>query len=167
MSQPDLDGNSPSTQVMLTRLFKAPRALVFKAWSQPELMQRWWSGEHFTTPVMKMDFRVGGSFTYCMRTANGDIWGRGDYLEIIVPEKIVWSDNFTDAEGKVVPPSTYGLSSDDTGGEMVTVTFIEEGEQTRITMRMDVDKYNLQERGFVEQGWNEMLSNLEAQFAES
>jgi uncharacterized protein YndB with AHSA1/START domain len=54
--------------LVIKRIFDAPRELLWKAWSDPEQMKRWWGPKGFTTPVCKIDFRVGGVYLYCMRS---------------------------------------------------------------------------------------------------
>ena len=167
MSQPDLDGPVKSTQVVITRFFNAPRELVFKTWTRADLLERWWSPRIFTTPVVRMDFRVGGSFVFCMRSPEGqEFWAKGEYLEIVEPERIVYRDFFVDADENVIPPSAYGMASDDPTPSLVTVTFKEENGGTRMTLRTDSTVFTEQETRMANQGWNEMFDKLDVLLAE-
>lgn len=113
-------------QIVITRVFDAPRGVVFKAWTEPEHMKRWWGPNGFTTPVCRIDLRAGGIFHNCMRSPEGhDYWSKGVYREIIEPERIVCTDCFSDAEGNFVPPTHYGLSPDWPQEALLTVTFTE------------------------------------------
>jgi len=87
-------------EIVITRVFDAPRDRVFKAWTEPERVMRWGGPNGFTTPVCKIDLRPGGVFHNCMRSPEGrDFWSKGVYREIVAPERIVCTDFFSDAEG--------------------------------------------------------------------
>lgn len=157
--------NSPAEEtadqaLVITRVIDAPRSLVFEAWTKPEHLVRWWGPKGFTTPFCKVDFRPGGVFHYCMRSPEGrDIWGIGVYREIVEPERIVYTDAFSDAEGNRVPPSHYGMSSGHPPESLVTVTFAEQEGKTKLTLRHSLPE-SVEERKGAEQGWNEMLDRL-------
>ena len=96
--------------LVITRIFDAPRELVWKAWTNCEHLKRWWGPEHFTAPACKIDLRVGGKYLFCMRSPQGqDYWSTGVYREIVAPSRLAYTDNFADAQGNVVPASHYGL----------------------------------------------------------
>src|SRR3989442_13310132 len=102
---------SSDQELVITRVFDAPRDLVFKAGTEPQRLMRWWGPNGFTTPFCKVDLRPGGVFHYCMRSPEGqDYWGRGVYREIVEPERIVYLDSFADEEGTPVEPAHYGMS---------------------------------------------------------
>jgi uncharacterized protein YndB with AHSA1/START domain len=138
----------------------APRALVFKAWTDPAHLVRWWAPKAWTTPYCKVDPRKGGRFHFCMRSPEGkDIWGIGIFQEIVEPERIVYTDAFADAQGNAVPPSHYGMSSSHPAETLVTVTFIEHEGKTKLTLRHSITQ-SVEEREGTQQGWNEMLDRL-------
>ena len=146
--------------VVITRIFDAPRALVFDAWSKPEHLLRWWAPEGCTTPHCTVDLRVGGKFHFCMRMPDGkDIWGLGVYREIVRPERIVYTDSFADAQGNPVPPSHYGASPSYPAETLVAVTFAEHQGKTKLTLHHAIPRQVL-ERDGMEQGWNQMLDRL-------
>ena len=73
--------------LIIKREFNAPLDRVWQAWTDPEEFKNWWGPKNFTTPVSKMDFRVGDKYHYCMRSPEGkDYWGTGTFSEI-VPKK--------------------------------------------------------------------------------
>lgn len=146
--------------IIVTRVFNAPRVLVFKAWTDPAHLARWWGPKGFTTPFCRVDLRPGGLFHYCMRSPEGrDIWGIGVYREIVAPERIVYTDAFADAEGNPVPPTYYGMSAGHPPETLVTVTFTEHEGRTRLTLEHSIPE-SVEERKGTEQGWNEMLDRL-------
>ena len=79
-----------NTQILITRDFDAPRHLVYKAWTTPELIKRWWSGDRGEVTIVQLDLRVGGRWRYVM-TANGgfEVAFHGEYREIVPNERIV------------------------------------------------------------------------------
>jgi len=74
-------------RMVVTRIFDAPRELVWKAWTDPQYVKQWWGPKGFTSPVCKMDFRVGGKFLCCMKAPDGqEFWNAGEYHEIVPHE---------------------------------------------------------------------------------
>ena len=72
--------------LLITRTFDSPRELVWKAWTDPERVKRWWGPKGFTAPFCKIDLRVGGVCLNCMRSPDGkDYWSTGVYREIVKP----------------------------------------------------------------------------------
>jgi uncharacterized protein YndB with AHSA1/START domain len=110
-------------ELELSRIIDAPRALVFKAWTDAAHVARWWGPRGFVTTHCDMDIRPGGKFRICMRSAEGtDHWKRGVYREITAPERIVFTFAWEDAAGNP-------------GHELLTtVTFTEHGDGTRLTL---------------------------------
>ena len=90
--------------LVITRVFDAPRELVWKAWTDPALVVKWWGPKGFTSPSCKIDLRVGGQYLFCMRTPDGqEGWSGGEYTEITAPERIVSVLFYADKNGKVEP----------------------------------------------------------------
>ena len=144
----------------VTRVFDAPRELVFRSWTEPERLKRWWGPKGFTTPFCALDLREGGIFLYCMRSPEGrDFWGRGVFREIVVPERLVLVMSFADAEGNVVPATYYGLGPDWPLQTLMTVTFEELAGATRVAVRDEGIPPGPDGDG-TRQGWVEMLDDL-------
>ena len=147
-------------EIVITRVFDAPRELVWKAWTEPERLMRWWAPDGCSSPFCTVDLRPGGVFLYCMRMPDGrDIWGKGVYREIVEPERIVYIDAFADAQGNTVSPTYYGMSEDHPMETQVTVTFDEQGGRTRLVLRHSVPE-SFPEREGTMQGWTQMLNKL-------
>lgn len=127
-----------SEELVITRVFDAPRDAVWKAWTDPGRFMLWWGPEGYTSPACEIDLRVGGKYLACMRSPEGqDCWSTGVYREIVPGERIVCTDSFADAEGNVVPASHYGMEGDWPSELLVTVTFEEDGGRTIMTLRHD------------------------------
>lgn len=121
-------------ELVLTRTFAAPRSLVWKAFTEPAHLDRWWGPKGFATRTLALDLRPGGVFHYHMRTPDGsDWWGKWVYREVVAPEKLAYVLSFADEHGALVhhPGSpTWPL-------EMLgTLTLTDQGAKTLITQRL-------------------------------
>lgn len=160
-----MEKSKPKTEpaeqgLLITRIFDAPRELVWKAWTEPEPMMRWWGPKGFTSPACNIDLRVGGVYLYCMRSPEGrDYWSTGVYREIVEPERIVCTDSFADEKGNVVPATHYGMPDDIPLEMLVTVTFEDLDGKTRMTLRHEGLPTGEMSDG-AQQGWSESFDKL-------
>ena len=108
-------------EIRLTRLFDAPRALVFEAMTKPEHVKQWWGclGEGYSVPVCEIDLRPGGKWRFANRHPHGEAVFYGEYREIVPPERLVYTE-------------FYEPYPD--GGSLVTTEFAEENGKTRMTV---------------------------------
>jgi uncharacterized protein YndB with AHSA1/START domain len=158
--------NESEDDLVITRIFDAPRKLVFMAWTDPVLLKNWWAPEGCSTTINKVDLRVGGKFHFCMRMPDGlEIWGLEIYEEVVEPERLVLIDMFADANGNKVEPSHYGMSPGHPSETMVTITFSEQEGKTKLTLRHSIPR-SLPEREGMEQGWSQMLESLSREMAD-
>lgn len=150
-------------RMVVTRVFDAPRELVWKAWTEPKYVMQWWGPKGCTAPVCKMDFRVGGKYLICMRTPDGqEGWNGGEYHEIVPHEKIVSSMYFADAEGNRIDPAELGLDHEAIEGAHDVVLFEDIGNgQTKLTFMGNETMRNAIESGQLE-GWKEILDKVAA-----
>ncbi|MDB5033076.1 MAG: Activator of Hsp90 ATPase 1 family protein [Chlorobi bacterium] len=154
------DTETSAEVLVIERIFDAPRELVWKAWTDPEHLVKWWGPKNFTAPVAKIDLRVGGKYLYCMRSPEGqDFWSTGTYREIVPPERLVCTDSFADADGNVVPASHYGMGDDFPLELQVTITFEEHERGTRMTLN-HVGIPAGQMRDMTGAGWNQSFDKL-------
>ena len=113
-------------QILITREFAAPRHLVYKAWTTPELVKRWWNAKRGEVTVAEIDLRVGGKWRYAMVTPDGfEVAFHGEYREIVPNERLVTTEIY---EG--LPE---GVSEED-AATLNTATFDEEDGRTRLTI---------------------------------
>jgi len=83
------------TEILITRAFNAPRRLIYKAWTTPELVRRWWSAGRGTVTVADVDLRVGGAWRWVMVTEEGyEVGFHGEYRELVPDERIVCTEAF-------------------------------------------------------------------------
>ena len=81
------------TEILITREFNAPPGLVFKAWTTPELIERWWAGKRGNVTSVEVDLRVGGAWRYVMQASEGfEVGFHGEYQEIAPNERLVYSE---------------------------------------------------------------------------
>ncbi len=142
-------------ELVITRLIDAPRAKLYRCWTEPELLKQWFAPKPFTTPVAEMDVRVGGSSLIVMRTPDGnDMPNRGVYLEVVPNEKLVFTDAFTEAWAPSAKPFMTGI-----------LTFADEDGKTRYTACVRhwtrEDKEMHETMGF-HQGWGICTDQLAA-----
>jgi len=87
-------------EFIIDRTFDAPRDLVWKSLTEPERMQQWFAPKGFSSRAVKHDLRPGGTYHYCMASADGhEMWGKVVYREIVAPERLVYINSFSNAEG--------------------------------------------------------------------
>ena len=159
-------GKGKATDLVITRVYNAAREKVWKAWTEPERVKRWFGPKGYTIPSCEIDLRVGGKIVYCMRSPDGkDFWARGDYRQIVPMEKLVWKDNFADEHGEVVSATHYGMSEDYPMEMLVTVTFEDVGGKTKMTLRHAGLPAGPGRSG-AGQGWSESFEKLAASLAE-
>jgi uncharacterized protein YndB with AHSA1/START domain len=147
-------------ELVIPRIFNAPRELVWEAWTNPVIVQQWWGPRYFTTPYIKIDFRIGGEFQFYTRAPHGKyFWNKGVYQEILFPERIVATYSFSDERGDLIPAAYYGLSQDFPLESLITLVFEEfEKEKTKFTILYqgipdkDFEKTHI--------GWNDSLDKL-------
>ncbi len=112
---------SANREIVTTRLFDAPRQLVFEAWTDPKHVAQWWGPRGFTNTIHEMDVRPGGVWRLTMHGPDGvDYPNRIVFTEVVKPERLVYD---------------HGSREGDPGEFHVTVTFAEESGKTRLTMR--------------------------------
>jgi len=152
--------------VAITRVFDAPREVVWKAWTDCERLTRWWGPKDFTTPHCKIDLRQGGVFQNCMRSAEGrDYCGKGVYREIIDRERITYTDFFVDEQGNPVSAAHYGLSAEWPEETLVAVTLAEHNGKTELTLQHTIGSVPASELDLCYQGWNESFDKLAGELA--
>ena len=139
-----------STQIMITRQFDAPRHLVYRAWTTPELIRRWWAGDRGKVTSAEVDLRPGGVFRICMRSSEGvDHWLQGVYREVVEPERLVFTHAWLAADGKPGPET------------LATITFAETGGKTELTLRQTGFKSTGARDGH-QSGWSSTLDRFNA-----
>jgi uncharacterized protein YndB with AHSA1/START domain len=143
-------------ELIFTRVFDAPRELVFETFSDCEHLRNWWGPREWPLSTCDMDFREGGSWTYCMKGPEDQLaCSKAVYGRIVTPELIEYQDYFLDESGEVNEELPNGL---------MTLQFAVQGEGTKITGRAQypgpTDLQTVLEMGIVE-GMTETMDRLE------
>ena len=161
------DTASEVERMVVTRIFDAPRELVWKAWTEPKYVQQWWGPKGFTAPVCQMDFRVGGKSLLCMKSPDGqEFWNAIEYHEIVPPEKIVSLMYFSDSKGNKIEPAELGIEHEAIEGACDVTLFEDLGDgRTKLTQIGNEPMESARESGQVE-GWNQILDKIAAVVAE-
>lgn len=145
--------NKNQYDVTITRVFDAPREIVFQAWTDAKLVQQWWGPKYFTNPLCEVDARPGGQMLIHMQAPDGQIYpDRAIFHEVVAPERLVFTsmafehDNTADLE------------------VLFTVTFADENGKTRMTLHGEVINATPEMQGplsGMEEGWSMSFDKLE------
>ncbi len=135
-------------EVVITRIFDAPRSLVYKAWTDPVHMSRWFGPRQFTAPVCELDVRPGGTWRIVMRGPDGTEYPCGGiYREVADRKRLAFTNNALDQQGNILLEG------------FTTVTFEDEGGRTKLTL-------STRAKGLVD-GTERMLQGMEAGWSQS
>lgn len=156
--------------LVIERVFDAPREKVWEAWTNPELVQKWWGPEGFSAPSAKVDLRVGGKYIYAMKGPAGSQWDKvmyssGEYLEIVPNEKIVSTDYFSDDQGNKMDPVDFGQDPN-SPEEMKVIIRFEDTEDGKTKLTITYPKPETQEqlqamlKSGMKEGWNSSLDKF-------
>ncbi len=148
--------NAYVRELTITRLYDKPREVVFKAWTDSQLLALWWGPDDFTNPVCELDVRPGGSILIHMQAPDGSVMPvKGTYQEVIEPEKLVFTTGvFFDEEGE---PQVE---------ELKTVDFIDNDGKTKLVLHIEVKKCGpafIDALNGMEPDWNRSLDRMSAQ----
>lgn len=169
-------------KLVIERVFDAPVEKVWKAWTTPSMVKKWWGPEGFSAPSIKIDFRVGGKYTNAMHGPKGSEWDRtmyssGIFKEIIPPSaasakggqarqaKIVATDYFSDAKGNKIKPSDEGQSANFPTEMNSTISFEDMGNgKTKLSITYPKPENEIQweamlKSGMIE-GWQSSMNKL-------
>lgn len=144
-------------RILVTREFDAPRHLVYRAWTTPELVARWWTAKRGSAKEMEIDLRVGGHWRYAMETHDGqEVAFHGVYREIVPDERLVTTEVY---EGAPLPPEQLEANA-----TVNTVTFADRGGRTLVTMLTECPSHEVREMivaSGMEDGLQDALDLLE------
>lgn len=148
-------------EIRIERIFNAPRALVWQAWTDPAHIMRWWGPQGFENQRCESDLRVGGRFQLAMRAPDGNVYPCiGTFREIVEAERIVYEGEAAEGHpcGAGIPPHSR-----------VTITFTAQGQHTLLahhTRFLDAERLVAASQAGYQPGWEDSLTRL-AQFLQS
>lgn len=159
----DLSEQAAAGQVLITRVFNAPRKMVFKAWTDPEYLKHWYAPKGCTIEFYNFDLRPGGGFLSLLTNpAHHDCRCKSTFLEIKAPEKLVYTIAFADEQGNLLNSEQVGVDPDWPSETVVTITFEELDGKTKVTLHQTVAE-SIAKRTGAHPSWLQMLDYLDQQ----
>lgn len=153
----NLDTNN---EVFIERIINASAEEVFNAWTDPELLMKWYAPEGCTIHFKTIKIETGGKFHSCIvHPQLGACWCIGEYKEILPCSRIVFSMINADEKGRPIHPESIGMDPEWPGETLVAVTLREENGKTRLQLRQTVSQELATKTGAY-RGWLQMLNNL-------
>ena len=157
-----MENSVQTNEVFIEETFKASIDRVFRAWTDPQQLMKWYAPEGCTIRFKQLDIHTGGKFHSCItHPTHGDCWCIGEYLEIVPNRKIVFTMINADEDGQPVNPADIGMDADWPGETVVTVTFAEEKGSTRLQLRQTVSQALATKTGAFP-SWLQMLGKMKA-----
>jgi uncharacterized protein YndB with AHSA1/START domain len=153
-------------ELVITRIFDAPRKLVYKVWTDPICVAKWWGPKCFTIPVCEIDLQVGGAYIYVMRSPKGmEFPVRGKFIEIVDNERLVYSDDVFEQQEmwKTILGNTLTQVDFSTLQSIITVTFEDAGNKTKLTLITRFESNEVRDAMVnmqMAEGWTESLEKL-------
>jgi uncharacterized protein YndB with AHSA1/START domain len=130
--------NARKEDLVVTRIIDAPIELVWKAWTDPEHVMRWWGPKHYTSPTSRIDLREGGEYVFCMRAPKDqggqDSFSAGVYKKIVPMERLEFTQGLSDKDGNKIDPAQVGMPPDFPKEIRTSVVFKAKGGMTELTI---------------------------------
>lgn len=124
--------------LVITRVFDIPVELVWKAWTDPDLVTLWWGPTDYISPRCDIDFREGGRYLFCMRApkeqGGQDYYSTGVYHKIVPMERLEFTQSLADKDGNTIDPVQVGMPPDFPKEVKFVIEFKAQGEQTELTI---------------------------------
>jgi uncharacterized protein YndB with AHSA1/START domain len=160
----DTTGTIEKRDLAITRIFDAPIERVWRAWTDPEYVMRWWGPTGFTSPLCRIDFREGGKYLFCMRApkefqGGQDFYTAGVYKKIVPLKLIEYSQGLADKDGNRIDPATMGMPPDFPREIRSALAFKRVGDKTELTVT-EYDWTVGQMLDMSEAGMNQCLDKL-------
>ncbi len=112
----DTTGTLKQEDLVVTRIIDAPVELVWKAWTEPQHVMRWWGPKYYTSPSCQIDLREGGKYLFCMRAPQDqggqDMYTTGVYTKIVPLERLEFTQSLSDKDGNKIDPAAVGMPPD-------------------------------------------------------
>lgn len=157
-------------QIEITKTFDAPVEMVWKVWTEPELVKRWWGPKHFTSPVARIEFREGGTSLVSMQApkemGEQEFYSIWQYVKIIPLQSIEFIQSLCDEEGNKIDPVKVGMPADFPRDIRTIVTFKEVRKDiTEMTVTEYADFGTIS--SFAQMGLEQSLEKMAAIFMHS
>lgn len=134
----DTTQSAKREDLVVTRIINAPIELVWKAWTEPEHVMRWWGPKYYTSPECKIDLREGGKYIFCMRApkeqGGQDMYTAGVYKRIVPMEMLEFTQSLADKDGNKIDPAQVGMPPDFPKEIRTVIVFKAKGNMTEMTI---------------------------------
>ena len=134
----DNAGNVNKEDLVVTRIIDAPLEMVWKAWTDPEHVMRWWGPKDWTSPTCKIDLREGGKYVFCMRApkeqGGQDVYTAGVYKQIVPMERLEFTQSLSDKDGNKIAPAQVGMPPDFPEEIRTVIVFKAKRDMTELTI---------------------------------
>jgi uncharacterized protein YndB with AHSA1/START domain len=161
--------------IVIEKVIDASCDAVWRSWTEPELISKWWGPEGFSAPSIKVDLRVGGKYIFAMHGPKGSEWDKdmysaGIYKEIVPNKKLVVTDYFSNEKGEMMEPADFGQDSNFPKESTVTVLF-DETDPGKTKLSIIYPKPEKKEqleamlKSGMKEGWNSSLDKLKRALA--
>ena len=134
----DATKNIIKEDLVVTRIIDAPLEMVWKAWTEPEHVMKWWGPKHYTSPSCKIDLREGGKYVFCMRAPKDqggqEHYTAGVYKKIVPMQYLEFTQGLSDKDGNPIDPTQVGMPPDFPREIRTTIVFKAKGEMTELTI---------------------------------
>lgn len=163
--------NSRTHDLIVTRTFNAPVKLVWKAWTEPEYIMKWWGPDYFTSPNAKIDFREGGTSLVCMRApadfGGMDMYSTWVYQKIVPMQSIEFIENLSDENGNLIDPAVFGMPPEFPRDTRTVVTFkdLKNGKTEMTVTQYNMPATDTEMGKNAELGLNQSIDKMAAIFA--
>ncbi len=149
-----------ATELLVTRVFDAPRALLFQAWTDKRHLERWFSPLGCSVHFKQLDVRPSGSFAFSICEAKTKTyWFTGEYNTVETPSRLAFTLKLTDENGHPAPPSAIGMDPEWPAETLVTIVFSARNGRTTLTLQQTVSAELALRTGALA-GWQSMLEKL-------
>jgi len=130
--------NVRKEDLVVTRIIDAPLEMVWKAWTEPEHVMKWWGPKYYTSPSCKIDLREDGKYIFCMRAPQDqggqDSYTSGVYKKIVPMEYLEFTQGLSDKDGNPIDPAQVGMPPDFPDEIRTSIVFKAKGEMTELTI---------------------------------
>lgn len=134
----DITKNIIREDLVVTRIIDAPLELVWKAWTEPEHVMKWWGPKHYTSPSAKIDLREGGKYIFSMRApqeqGGQEMYTAGVYKKIIPMEYLEFTQGLADKDGNPIDPAQVGMPADFPAEIRTSIVFRAKGDMTELVI---------------------------------
>ena len=160
------DTETKHEDLVITRIIDAPVDVVWKAWTEPEHIMKWWGPKDYTSPSCSVDLKEGGRYIFCMHAPDEqggqDQYTAGTYTKILPKERLEFDqDNITDKDGTSIDPMSIGMPADFPKKNRMVVTFTPKGNLTEVIVT-SYDWTPSQMFVYAMAGWHQSIDKLAA-----